>query len=112
MKTTVKLMALALVLVMTLAILASCGKTLSGTYEAAMIGTGAELAFKGSKVTITVKAFGAELGSAEGKYSIDGDKITFTFETEDDDVKAYNGTFDFEEGENYIKVGLTKYEKK
>lgn len=112
MKTLVKLMALSLVLVMALGILASCGKTLSGTYAAETLGTGATLEFKGSKVKITVKALGAELGSAEGKYSIDGDKITFTFDSEDDDVKAYNGTFDFAEEDDYIKVGIVTYKKK
>ena len=112
MKKLVKLMALSLVLVMALGLLASCGKTLSGTYAAETLGTGATLEFKGSKVTITVKALGMELGSAEGKYKIDGDKITFTFESEDDDVKAYNGTFDFAEEAEYIKIGLTTYKKK
>ena len=112
MKKTVRLIALAMVAVMLCLALAACGKTISGKYSAEALGTGATYDFKGSKVTVTYKALGTEVYSVECKYEIKDDKITFTFESEDDDVKAYNGTFDFEEGENYIKVGLTKYEKK
>ena len=100
-----KIIALVLVAVMLTMTLASCGTKLSGTYSAEAIGTGVTYEFKGSKVTITVKALGMELGSAEGKYSIEKDKITFTFESEDDDVKKYDGTFDFEKGDDYIKIG-------
>ena len=62
------------------------------------------------------KALGAEVASVEGEYSIKDDQITLTFGEEDDDAKKMNGTFDFEEGEDYIKIGtfgkFTKVEKK
>ena len=29
-----------------------------------------------------------------------------------DEVKKYSGTFDFEQGEDYIKIGIVKYNKK
>ena len=104
-----KIIALALVAVMLTMTLASCGAKLSGTYSAETLGTGVVYEFKGSKVTITVKALGMDLGSAEGKYSIKKDKITFTFESDDEDVKKYDGTFDFEKGDDYIKIGVLTY---
>ena len=112
MKNTVRVIAVVLLICMLGLTLVSCGKKLSGTYSAEVIGSGAEYEFSGSKVTITIKALGAEIASAEGKYSIDDDKITFEFESEDDDVKKYSGTFDFEEGEDYIKIGIVKYDLK
>ena len=91
----------------------SCGKRISGTYSAEVIGTGVEYAFSGSKVTITIKALGSVVGTSEGKYSIKDDKITFEFENKDsDDVEKYNGTFDFEENDNSIKIGVVTYKKK
>jgi hypothetical protein len=69
-------------------------------------------------VTIAIKALGFEAASTEGTYSIDGDKITFEFESEKDEVKKYDGTFDFEKIENddgseTITIGaLGKFTKK
>lgn len=116
MKKSVRIIAIALVAVMLCLSLVSCGKKLSGTYSAIVLGSGAEYEFKGSKVEITVKAVGIVVAEVEGKYSIDDDKITFEFETEDskeaDEVKKYSGTFDFEEKDNGdIKIGLITYEK-
>ena len=105
MKKTLRVIAVVMVAIMLCLSLASCGKKLSGTYSAEVFGSGVEYEFSGSKVTITVKVLGAEVGSAEGKYSIKDDKITFEFESEDEDVDKYSGTFDFEEGEDYIKIG-------
>lgn len=113
MKKTLRIVAIAMVAVMLCLSLAACGKKLSGTYSAEVLGSGAEYEFSGSKVTITVKLLGTEVGSAEGKYSIDDDKITFEFESDDEDVDKYSGTFDFEEGEDYIKIGaFGKFTKK
>ena len=113
MKKTLRIVALAMVAVILCLSLASCGKKISGTYSAEVFGTGVEYDFKGSKVAITVKALGAELGSAEGKYSIKDNQITFEFDSEDEDVDKYSGTFDFEEGEDYIKIGtFGKFTKK
>ena len=107
-----KVLALVLVAAMLCIALASCGKTLSGTYSAEIIGTGASYTFKGSKVTIKAKVLGFEK-TFDGKYEIyeeDGaEKIKFTFE--DDDAKEYAGSFSFSEGEDYIKIGGIKYTK-
>jgi uncharacterized lipoprotein YehR (DUF1307 family) len=107
-----KVLALVLVAAMLCIALASCGKTLSGTYTAEVIGTGASYTFKGSKVTITAKVFGFEK-TFDGKYEIyeeDGaEKIKFTFE--DDDAEEYAGSFSFSEGDGYIKIGGIKYTK-
>lgn len=105
MKNTLRIVALTMVAVILCLSLAACGKTLSGTYSAEVFGSGVEFEFSGSKVTISLKTVGMELGSAEGKYSIKGDKITFEFDSDDKDVDKYSGTFDFAEGEDYIKIG-------
>ena len=111
MKKSVKVLALALVAVMLCATLVSCGKTLSGEYEASILGSGIVLAFKGNKVTYTAKVLGAEAVSVEGEYSIKKDKITLSFDG-DDEAQEMSGTFDFEEGEDYIKIGsLGKFKK-
>ena len=112
------IVSLALVVVMCLT-LASCGKKLSGTYEAkvdAIVASyTATYEFSGSNVEITKKA--EVLGQSktttfEGTYEITGEdddlEITITLDDEDDDIKS--GTFAFEEGEDYIKIGLVKYE--
>ena len=115
MKKSVKVLALVLVAVMLCATLVSCGKTLSGEYEATVLGSGIVLEFEGKKVTYTAKVLGAEAGSIEGEYSIKDDQITLSFGEDDEDAKEMNGTFDFEEGEDYIKIGtfgkFTKVEK-
>ena len=115
MKRSVRILAIAMVAVMLCLTLASCGKTLSGKYEATLLGSGIELEFNGKKVTYTAKVLGAEAASVEGTYEIKDDKITLSFEGEDKDAEKMDGTFDFEEGEDYIKIGalgkFTKVEK-
>ena len=113
MKKSVRILAAVMALLMVAVVFASCGKTLKGTYSAEIGGTGVELTFKGSDVTIALKVIGIEVGSASGTYKIVGDKITLTFDTENEKVKTYNGTFDFEEGDDYIKIGaFGKFTKK
>lgn len=115
--TFVKALALALALVTVVCLLASCGKTISGTYAAdvgstSIIGGSATYKFSGSKVTISVTAgiAGFEKTTAfEGKYEINEDQITFTFE--DSDAGKYNGTQSFEKGDDYIKIGGVTYTK-
>jgi hypothetical protein len=68
-------------------------------------GTGATMTFSGKKVTLAVKLLGTELSAVDGTYKIEENKITLSFDSEEDDVKKYNGTFDFEEGDDYIKIG-------
>ena len=124
MKKTVKIIALTMVLVMAVVLLASCSKTLSGTYSgeigsSSIVGAKATYKFSGSNVTLTVS--GSLLGATssteyKGTYTIDQkddgtETITFNFENEDTN---YNGTFDFSEGKNddgtpTIKIGLITY---
>ena len=111
MKKTVRILALVMALATILCVFASCGKTLKGEYSAEIAGTGVTYEFKGSKVTVTTKVLGTKAFEAEGTYKIKDDKITFTFEDEDEDVKKYDGTFDFEEKEDSIKIGIVEYKK-
>ncbi len=105
-----KITALFFVFIILSVSLASCG-TLSGKYEANILGTGAAFTFKGSKVTLDVMVLGSVSATVEGKYKVEDGKITLTFDSEDEDVEKYSGTFDFEQGEDYIKIGLVKYSK-
>ncbi len=111
MKKSIRVLALVMALTMVLFVFASCGKKLSGKYSAEVLGSGATYEFKGSKVTITVKLLGSSVFDAEGTYKIDGDEITFTFESDDEEADEYNGTFDFEEKEDSIKIGAIEYKK-
>lgn len=111
-KTAIKVIALTLVAVMACMFLASCGTRISGKYSAEALGTGATMEFKGSKVTTTYKALGVEVYSVEGEYEIKDDKITITYSGDDaDKAKDYAGTFDFEKGDDYIKIGVFKFEE-
>ena len=97
--------------------LASCGKKLSGTYTADIFGTGTKMVFDGKNVTVSVTVLGQDVAAVEGTYKIKGEEITFDFADEeaDDDVnkvlEALSGTQTFEEGDDYIKIGSTKYTK-
>lgn len=114
MKKITKILALAMVLAIACITLASCAK-ISGTYENnGFFGLGStELTFKGSK--ITVEMGGVE---AEGTYKIKDDKITIEFADENEDeatlgdlFQLLNGEHSFEKGDDYIKIGGTKYTK-
>ena len=121
MKKTLRIIAIAMVAVMLCLSLASCGKKISGKYEAEidvlLASYTATYDFSGSKVEITKKTtvFGSvNTNTIEGKYEIaeldDGSmEITITLESDDDDIKS--GTFTFEEGEGYIKIGGIQYNK-
>ncbi|MBQ9745844.1 MAG: hypothetical protein IJW21_03395 [Clostridia bacterium] len=109
-----KVLALALVVATLCLALASCGG-LSGTYSNnGLFGLGAtELEFSGSKVTIKVGDL-----EATGNYEIDDDKITITLDNIDDGsaswedlLAGFSGTKSFEKGDDYIKIGGTKYTK-
>jgi len=110
MKKFTKVIALALVLATLTCMFASCAK-LSGKYEATVFGTGTCFEFKGNKVTVQFKLLGSYGDPIEGKYKIKDDQITITFEGENKDANAFNGTFDFEKGDGYIKIGEVKYTK-
>ncbi|MBQ8140596.1 MAG: hypothetical protein IJ038_02750 [Clostridia bacterium] len=120
MKKTIKVLALVMTALMLCMALASCAKKLSGKYSADILGTGTTLTFDGSdvKLGITVTLLG-EVASVDGTYTIEDDKITFDFvdeeNVENEKAKAvladFTGTLDFEEGDDYIKIGGVKYEK-
>ena len=112
-KNFIRAVAVVLMLAALCTVLASCGKTLSGTYSAEVLGTGATMTFKGSKVTTSYKALGTELYSVTGTYKIEDSKITITYEGENaEEAKDYAGTFDFTENEDgSIKIGLVTYKK-
>jgi len=117
MKRTISALLVCVLLVGCVFALASCGKTLSGKYEAKVVGTGASYEFNGSKVTITASILGFEK-NFEGTYEIkkndkDVEVIVFTFE--DKDAENYSGEFTFVEGKegetSYIKIGGIQYNK-
>lgn len=121
-KTLVRALALTLVAVMLVCMLASCGKKISGSYEAEVnfiVGkTNVTYTFSGSNVKIVAKTTnilgGIDTVNYEGKYEIvENDdetmEITITLEEEDDNIKS--GTYTFEEGEDYIKIGAVQYNK-
>ena len=97
--------------------LASCGKTLSGKYEAeANLGittVNYTYEFKGSKVTATVKSTNflgqVESVTVEGTYEIEDDEITFAWDSEEEVLDG--GTFTFEETEDGIKIGKFEFKK-
>lgn len=112
-KKSIRMTAAVLALLMLTLVFTSCGKTLQGTYSAVFVGTVIELAFEGENVTITVKAMGLIAGTATGTYEIHDDQITMNFENDTAEISAYNGTFDFEEGNDYIQIGtFGKFTKK
>ena len=111
MKRFTKVIAIVLVLATLVCVFASCGKKISGKYEATVLGTGTCLEFKGNKVYAQFKLLGTYGDAVEGKYEIKDNQITITFESDDDKANNLEGTFDFEEGDGYIKIGLVKYTK-
>ncbi len=116
-----KLITVALAAVLLVCSFAGCGKSISGSYEA-------ELEFFGQswKVTYTFSGKKVEaqskvtiLGNVENKtgtgtYELvenaDGSlEISLDFEEESDLFK--DGTYTFTEGEDYIKIGDSQYNK-
>lgn len=122
MKTFAKVLSLVLVAAMVCVLFASCGNTISGTYKGEVDAfglAGAEVVYKfsGSKVSVTATAsiLGFEKTvESDGTYKIaeneDG-KLEITFTFENSDAEKYGGTFSFEKGDEYIKIGGAKYEK-
>ena len=116
-----KFVTTALVMVMLVCSMAACGKSLSGSYESEV-----ELLGQSWNVTYTFKGKNVEavskvtiLGNVQnttstGTYELvenaDGTmEITIDFENETDLFK--DGTFTFEEAEEYIKIGKSQYNK-
>ena len=98
------ILALVMVAAMLCCVLASCGATLKGTYSAELLTVRTAYTFDGKNVTIDAGALGFSKTVAEGTYKIEDNKIVFTFGEESE----YTGSFDFEKGEDYIKIqGVT-----
>jgi len=115
-KSIIKVIALTLMAAMVCVALVSCGKMLSGEYEAEVDAGVAKYSvtykFSGSKVEVDAKAtvFGKVVSeSAQGKYEIKDGEITLTFDEETSLFK--NGTFTFEETEKGVKIGMVEYKK-
>ena len=110
-KTTVRIFAATMAILLLALTLVACGATLSGTYSAEVAGTGKTYAFKGNKVTISYKFLGTEVYSYDGTYKIEDDQITITIDSDDKDAKDLKGTFDFEKTDDGIKIGIVTYKK-
>ena len=116
-----KIMTVAIAMMMVVCSMAACGKSLSGSYESEV-----EILGQSWNVTYTFKGKNVEavskvtiLGNVQnttstGTYELvenaDGTmEITMDFENETDLFK--DGTFTFEEAEEYIKIGKSQYNK-
>lgn len=115
MKKTVRIIAVALVAVMLCFCLASCGKTLSGEYYAGdkdITKTYTVYTFRGSSVKVEDYLLGNKISdsSFEGKYSIDGDEITFIYEDNKGNEQTITKTFE-ELDDGSIKIGVITYTK-
>ena len=116
-----KIMTVTLAMIMLVCSMTACGKSLSGSYESEL-----EILGQSWNVTYTFKGKNVEavskvtiLGNVQnttstGTYELvenaDGTmEITIDFETESDLFK--DGTFTFEETEEYIKIGKNQYNK-
>ena len=110
MKRLVRILCVCMALVCVGAVLAGCAKTLSGTYKAEVMGSGAAYTFKGHDVEVKVLVLGTVVTTLNGSYEIGDGTITFTFGDADaDTAKTYSGTFDFSKTENTIKIGVIEY---
>ncbi len=117
MKTSVRLVAVTMALLMVTLVLASCAGSLYGTYTRQGLIANTTLKFSGSNVTITV-------GDAvyKGTYEINEDEITIALNEDEDDtllesiakeiIQELLGTQSFEKTEDGIKIGGVEYKKK
>ncbi|MBE6595764.1 MAG: hypothetical protein E7644_08200 [Ruminococcaceae bacterium] len=116
MKNVVRVMSVMLVVAMLAVTLVACGGVPSGTYvngDTSLTNTYTQYEFKGSKVTFTSYALGkkVEAASFEGKYKVDGDEITFTWE--DSEGKEQSNTVTYAENEDgSLEIGPITYKKK
>ena len=116
-----KFIIVTLVMVMMVCSMAACGKSVSGSYESELEFFGQSwnvtYTFKGKNVEATSKV--TILGNVEnttstGTYELvenaDGTmEITFDFVDETELFK--DGTYTFAQGESYIKIGDSQYDK-
>ena len=84
---------------------------LSGTYAAEMMGTEVAYTFEGDKVTRSVTLLGITDTEATGTYEIHDGWITFDFDDySSDEDPTYDGTYEFEKGDDFIKIGTITYQ--
>ena len=111
MKKAVSTLLICILLVGCITTLASCSKTLLGSYEADLGVSETTYKFGAfGKVTRTVDPLVGDDVVTEGKYKFNdaGDEITLTF---GDESKTYDFSSGTEDGEDYIKLDFIKYEK-
>lgn len=111
MKKVVSTILVCLLLVGSLLTLASCGKTLTGKYEANLVVSEVTYEFGAfGKVTKTTDPIVGDNTVVEGKYEFNkaGDEITLTFGEESSTHEFSSGE---EDGVKYIKLDGMKYEK-
>ncbi len=105
-KNILRVTALAVLLVMAVAVLASCGSKLSGTYVRDD-SDAVSLTFKDDKVSAEGKILGVSL-KVEGTYKIEKDKITISF---GDDKFKLGGEKSFAKDGKTITIDGVKYTK-
>ncbi len=69
-----------------------------GTYSCLAGDTGEQYIFEGKHVRVTLYAMGNVFADFSGTYRLSGDKITFDFPEDTDDI--YNGTYFYEISED------------
>lgn len=117
MKKTISVVLACVLLVCTLLTLTSCGKMLSGKYEAdlSVLGTYTYEFGVFGNVTKTVDPVIGDNIVSEGKYEINdaGDKITFTFENADGVEESETVSFAtvIKNDVEYLEIGGVKYTK-
>jgi hypothetical protein len=91
-------------------VFAGCAKTLSGTYKAEVMESGAAYTFKGHDVEVKVLVLGRVVTTLHGTYELGDGTITLTFgDAEAEEAKKYSGTFEFSQTEDTIKIGVVEY---
>lgn len=111
MKKTVSTLLVCVLLVGCLLTLVSCGKSITGSYEAETILGDVTYKFElGGKVTKTTDPLIGKNETVEGEYKFNdaGDEITLTFNGESSTHSYVEGE---EGGVKYIKLDLVKYTK-
>ncbi len=113
-KTIVRIFAFALVAVMLVSTLASCGGVPAGEYvfgDTEYTESYTKYTFSGSNVTVEIYLGGKKQdGSFEGKYKVKDGEITFTYENADGE-KVTTDPVTYEETEKGIKIGMVEFKK-
>ena len=120
-KTVFKLAAIMLAVVMMSCMFASCAKTISGSYQtdATFLGQGMNVTytFSGGKFEATSKVTLLGTVNSEtvnGTYEIiefDDGSMEIKLDFEEESAAFHNGTYTFDQGEDYIKIAGIKYSK-